>query len=101
MILSERYPHIFELVSYYADSLDNETALAVLESGLDSEETAKAFSYFIWQMVDQIHADFKSGELVLGSKDNRTMLPDLSYEVSTFMEVSGHFDIGEDVSDSI
>ena len=101
MILGERYPHIFELVSHYAVEFEDELVKEALNSGIHSDETAKAFSYFIWKMVDQIHVDYKSEKFVLHSKDNRSMLPDLNYEVDTYMESCGYLEVWKNISNSI
>jgi hypothetical protein len=101
MILSERYPHVIELVKHYAQQMADETTLSVLINGIRSEQEAKDFSLFIWRMVDRIHLDMESSVEVLGNLDNRSMLRDLSYEMDVFMEGSGYLETWEQVSEDV
>ena len=99
MILTVRYPHVRDLVSYYASKLSDERVLEILESGLNSENDAKHFGYFIWKMIDRMAEDRENGIEVLGGSDNTSMLPDASYELDILMSECGYSQIWEDISD--
>ena len=99
MILTVRYSHVRDLVSYYANKLSDQKVLDILESGLKSEDDAKHFSYFIWKMIDMMAEDRENGIEVLGGSDNTSMLPDVSYELDVLMSDSGYSQIWEEISD--
>ena len=44
MIKFERYPHINDLLSHYAESLNNQRAEHILENGVSNKQEAKEFS---------------------------------------------------------
>lgn len=99
MILTVRYPHVRELVSYYANKLSDKLVLSILENGLSSENEAEHFSHFIWKMLEVMAKDREEKNIVLGSIDNTSMGPDISYEVSVLMEEKGFDSIWEKISD--
>ncbi|WP_299940940.1 hypothetical protein [uncultured Microbulbifer sp.] len=99
MILTVRYPHVRELVSYYAKKLSDKLVLSILEKGLNSESEAEHFSHFIWKMLDVMAKDREEKNIVLGSIDNTSMGPDISYEVGVLMQEEGFDSIWERISD--
>ncbi|AUM12298.1 hypothetical protein [Ketobacter alkanivorans] len=100
MIKFERYPHINDLLSHYAESLNNQRAEHILENGVSNKQEAKEFSVFVWQVVDAMHEDEENNISVLGSTDNIEMIPDLEYEISSYMKSTGFFNIWVEVSES-
>ena len=99
MILTVRYSHVRDIVSYYANKLSDDIVLSILESGLHSESEAEHLSYFIWTMLDEMAKDRQEKNIILGGTDNTSMAPDISYEMNVLMEESGFSSIWERVSD--
>lgn len=99
MILTTRYPHVRELVLYYANKLSDEVVLSTLESGVNSKIEAEHLSRFIWKMLDEMAKDRKEKNIVLGGTDNTSMAPDISYEMDVLMEESGFSSTWEKISD--
>jgi len=54
MIPFSRYGHIDSLLRHYADKLDNQAALAILNSGVSEAATAETLSTFVWQSVSEM-----------------------------------------------
>ena len=99
MILTVRYPHVRDIVSYYAKKLSDDIVLSVLESGVNSEIDAAHLSRFIWRMLDEMAKDREDGNIVLGGSDNTSMVPDISYEMDVLMRQAGFSSIWEKISD--
>lgn len=99
MILTIRYPHVRELVLFYAQKLSDDIVLAILSNGLHSEKEAEHLSHFIWRMLDEMAKDKEQENVVLGGTDNTSMVPDISYEMDVLMEESGFSSIWEKISD--
>lgn len=99
MILTVRYPHVRDLVSYYAERLSDQVVLSILDGGLNSEAEAEHLSRFIWKMLDEMANDREKGKLVLGGVDNTSMAPDISYEMDVLMQERGFSKIWEKISD--
>ena len=101
MLLTVRYPHVRDLVSFYANKLSDDFVLSILESGVNSESEAEHLSHFIWKMLDEMARDREEGNIALGGIDNTSMAPDISYEMDTLMEESGFGPIWEKISDEV
>lgn len=99
MIRFERYQHINDLFRHYLNETGNEAVASLLKSGVRSSEDAEAFSEFVWAMVERINLEEEEGTVVLGSKDNTEMLPDLNYEVSKYLWSVGFYSVWERVSE--
>lgn len=99
MIQFNRYEHIDSLLRHYADKLDNQAALAILNSGVSDAATAETLSRFVLQVVDAMHEDEENQVEVLGSTSNIEMIPDLEYEISNYMRSVGFFSVWQRVSD--
>ncbi|PUA30221.1 MAG: hypothetical protein B0W54_06830 [Cellvibrio sp. 79] len=100
MIEFERYPHINEILAFYLEKSPEPKISRLIENGVTNEEEAEEFSKFIWRVVDNIHDDAESGNVVLGRIDNTDLLPDLSYEITKYMRKIGFYGIWERVSDN-
>lgn len=98
MILTARYPHVRDLVSYYAHKMSDKRVLSILSIGIDSEIEAEYLSYFIWKMLDEMAKDREEGNAVLGSVDNTSMGLDISYEMDCLMEDCGYSHVWERIS---
>lgn len=98
MIKFERYPHIQDLFEHYVERLGRGDVTVILKNGISSNEQAVVLSQFVWNMVEQLNKDEEEGVLVLGSKDNTDMIPDLSYEVTKHMKKAGYLSVWESVS---
>ncbi len=98
MVKFDRYPHVNELISHYVSFLNRKDVAEILESGINSPESAETFSRFVWQMVESINEDEENSISVLGSTDNTEMLPDISYEVTKLMKANGFYSVWESVS---
>lgn len=94
-----RYPYVKNLIIYYASDLDQKLIADLVECGLKSEADAEALSRFVWMMADKMSEDANNGVVVLGSEDNREMLADVEYEVTSIIESAGFIDTWERVSD--
>jgi hypothetical protein len=101
MIEFKRYPHVGELVGYYAVALGDVGAQRIVENGVSSGEDAEYFSRFIWHMVDRMREDMELGRKILGRTDNSDMLPDVHYEISLYMKERGFGDVWERVCDEV
>lgn len=93
MIKFERYPHANELIVFYMGESKRSDIARIMVYGITEEADARTFCQFIWEMIDKIHQDAKQGKAVLGRLDNTDMLPDLSYEVTSYMRKSGFMSI--------
>lgn len=99
MIFAIRYPHVRDLVSFYAERFADEWVLSIMENGLHSEDDAEHLSHFIWKMLDEMARDREEGKIILGSVDNTSVVPDISYEMGVLMDESGFGSIWEKISD--
>ncbi len=99
MIKFQRYPHINDLVTHYAQDLKDEETQRILNEGVKTKEEAIHLSRFVWVMVDQMALDRKAGKVVLGRTNNGDMLPDLNYEISLYLSDAGFEAEWEKVSD--
>ncbi|MBU3068581.1 hypothetical protein KOI40_02055 [Aestuariicella sp. G3-2] len=100
MIKFERYPHVNDLFKHYAVALNNEDATSILNSGITNAQEVRDYSKFIWQVVDAMHDDEENETSVLGSTNNIEMIPDLEYEVSSYMRSSGFYNVWLEVSEN-
>lgn len=100
MIKFERYPHVNEFITHYLKDFDDLDVIPIMQSGVNSEQDAVLFSKFIWKMVDKIHQDEEEGISVLGSHNNIDILPDVSYEVTSYMRKVGHFATWDKILDT-
>ena len=99
MILTLRYPHVRDLVQYYANRTNDTKVLKILDNGLLSEEDALHLGHFIWDMLDLMAKDREQKAVVLGGTDNTQMAPDISYEIDALMHKSGYEKIWKELSD--
>lgn len=100
MIEFERYPHVNDLLSHYAESLNNQRAGYILKNGVNNKQEAKEFSVFVWRVVDAMYEDEANSVSVLGITSNIEMIPDLEYEVSLYMKFTGFFNVWLENSES-
>jgi hypothetical protein len=96
-----RYPHVKDLINYYAAFFSESFVSQQLESGVSNPQEAEKFSLFIWKMVDQMRRDSEENTVVLGSTDNSEMLQDIYYEISEFMFECGFESVWERVSEEV
>ena len=101
MILTLRYPHVRDIVYYYASRENDTKVLSILNKGICSEEDAKYLGYFIWNMLDLMAKDREQGVVVLGGINNTQMAPDISYEMDALMHASGYEELWERISDEV
>jgi len=99
MITFERYKHIGELFSYYAERENRNDILVMLSDGIKDESQAETFCSFAWDIAGFINQDHENERIVLGSADNTDMIPDLSYELTKLMKALGYYHIWKTVSD--
>lgn len=99
MIKFDRYAHVGDFLNFYASFFNDEDILKILKDGVLSEDNAKSLSLFIWKMTDQMREDCESGTEVLGGTDNSEMLPDVHYEISSYLSDLGFESIWEKISD--
>jgi hypothetical protein len=99
MIIFNKYPHVMELLEYYADALKNDEIINILKRCVNSEHDAEHLSRFIWKMTDEMSEDSNEGKIILGREDNREMLPDVEYEVTLYLDNKGYRNIWNRISD--
>ena len=99
MMKFNRYPHVKDILEYYALDLKDTIVGNILKNGIREEKEAEALSKFIWRMADKMSADANIKKKVLGRQDNREMLADIEYEVTSNIEDSGFMSIWDRVSD--
>lgn len=99
MIEFSRYPHVKNLIEYYLKTLNRPDISVLMQEGVSSEDDAKKFSKFIWEMLDQMATDIENKTAVLGNVDNSSMIPDIDYEVSLYLAESGFEEIWNRVCD--
>lgn len=99
MIKFDRYPHIKELLTYYAERENRSDIIELINNDVTTEGEAESFSRFVWQVAGLVNDDEENAIEVLGSIDNTDMLPDLSYEISTYMKSVGYYPIWQRISD--
>lgn len=97
MIEFKRYPHVGELLSYYANALENEDAIILLKNGVKSKEEAYILSRFVIAAIDRMAYDVQENNSVLGSVDNTNMIPDIDYEISLYLANKGMEDVWDQV----
>lgn len=95
MFKFKRYPHIADLLQHYIEQKKRSDIEKIYNNGIISEQDAEEFCTFIWDVVESIHSDSESENLVLGNADNTDMLPDLAYEITNHMKISGFYPIWE------
>lgn len=88
MIKFNRYPHVADLLEYYIDSKKRNDISSIYKNGIKNEQDAESFCKFVWGVVDDIHLDNESEASILGNTD---MIPDLAYEMATYMKKTGYF----------
>lgn len=93
MIKFERYPRVNDLIVFYMEEGKRSDIAKIMVYGIGDDADAKVFCQFIWDMIDRIHKDAELGKSVLGSLDNTAMLPDLSYEVTSYMRKNGFISV--------
>ena len=99
MIKFKRYPHVADLMSYYANSFQDSLITGILSTGISTESDARALSLFIWKMVRQMRLDSDASVEVMGSTDNSELLADVHYEISSYMEECGFGYVWNKISD--
>lgn len=99
MIEFARYPHIQDLLMHYAEQENRNDIISLMKNNVTNESEAETFSRFVWHVAELVNNDEENAVEVLGSADNTEMLPDLSYEVSTYMNAIGYYSIWQRVSD--
>lgn len=97
MIEFKRYPHVGEILRYYANALQNEEAINILNDGVKSKEEAYALCRFVISVVDGMASDMQENNPVLGSVDNTNMIPDIDYEISLYLANIGLEDVWDQV----
>lgn len=94
------YAHVDEFLRYYANFLGNKEILAILDSGINSEQDAKTFCDFIPVLLDQRLADEESGKsmpIEIGS----AIISDLHYEAGSFVCDAGFESIWDEMLDNL
>lgn len=99
MIKFERYSHIGDLFSFYAEREKRSDILSMLAEGINNEEQAEKFCSFAWDIAGFINEDHEENRTVLESTDNTDMIPDLSYELTKLMKSIGYYHVWKVVSD--
>jgi len=99
MIQFNRYPHVKDLITHYANYMNEPSILLMLEQGVKGEQEATVFAQFVWQMVGQMGIDSENGVSVLGRTDNTDTIPDIDYEISLHLANLGYEEIWNKICD--
>jgi len=99
MITFRRYPHVKDLIEYYANDTKNDSVLGILTNGATNQNDAEELSRFIWHMADKMSIDCNNNKQVLGHTDNSEMLPDVEYEITLYLDQLGYINIWDRISD--
>ena len=99
MIIFNRYPHVRDLIIHYANSLNENQILSIMNSDVNNATEATALAKFIWRMADQMAADNENNTVVLGRIDNSDIMPDVDYEISLYLSNKGYGEIWDKVCD--
>jgi len=99
MITFKRYPHVRDLLSYYATALNEPKIQKILDNGVSNASEATELAQFIWRMADQMAIDNENNTIVLGRTDNSDLIPDVEYEISLYFANNGYETIWEKVCD--
>lgn len=94
------YPHIDELLRYYALSLGYNDIVKILDRGIVTEQDAYAFCNFIPVLLDQRMADEESDKPVpvdIGS----AVISDLHYEAGSFVCDAGYEPVWDAMLDNL
>ena len=94
-----RYPHIQDLLRHYAEQENRNDIISLMKNNVTNESDSETFSRFVWHVAELVNNDEENAVEVLGSTDNTEMLPDLNYEVSTYMRAIGYYPVWQRVSD--
>lgn len=94
------YDHINDFLRYYASSLGRSDIIAILDSGISSEQDAKVFCEFIPLLLDQRLADEKAGKIV-AVENGSAIISDLHYEAGSFVCDAGFESVWEAMIDRL
>lgn len=97
MIEFNKHPHIEELITHYANTLNKSDIVTLLSVGVQSKQDAYTLCKFVLKVIDQMAIDMQENKTVLGSTDNTTMIPDIDYEISLYLSNKGLEDIWDEV----
>lgn len=97
MIEFKRFPHVGEIIYHYANSLNDEKILSLINTGVKTRDDAYALSKFVLRVIDCMASDIQQEVAVLGNIDNTSMIPDIDYEVSLYLARKGMEDIWDEV----
>lgn len=75
---------------HYASYFQDTVIINIMDSHVDTEESAIALAKFIWRMADQMAIDSNNQNVVLGGVDNSDMLPDVVYELTLYLDRCGY-----------
>ena len=100
MIEFKLYPKVGDLIAHYAEILDDENAVAVLNTDVHSRDDAYVLSRFVLAVVECIAKDMEDKTLVLGSTDNTSIIPDIDYEVNLYLARKEMEDVWDEVCNS-
>lgn len=84
-----RYPYIRNLVRDYTTQPDKDDIINLLENGISSEDEAFTFSRFVITMVNHMSRDVDTGIPLMCNPDITNTIPNIDYEVSTYLSNRG------------
>ena len=99
MIKFQRYAHVNDFIDYYLPIVGDSSVKAIIDAGVSNEQDTRVFVSFIIRMVDAIHSDADNEVSVLGDTNNADILPDISYEMTSYMRKTQYFHVLEEVFD--
>lgn len=99
MIIFNRYPHVRDLIIHYANSLQDNQIINIMNTDITNAAEATALAKFIWKMADEMANDNENNIVVLGSTDNSDTMPDVDYEISLLLSNKGYGEIWDQVCD--
>lgn len=95
-----RFPEESQILSHYADKLNNTKIEEILKTGLKSSAEAEELAQFFWKVVDQSADDHQQGVVVLGFSNLESWCEDIMQSLRSHFIATGYIDIWERESDN-
>ena len=101
MAIIYKFPEEIEFAKHYAEKLNDEITLSILDAGEVKNSTeAKHLSMFFWNMVNKSVEDKNNKILLPWPEGGEFWSEKLLYSISGYLERAGFEDEWEEISDS-
>lgn len=100
MSITYKFPEELEFAKLYAEKLNDEVALSILESGVvKNQMEARHLSLFFWNMVSKSIEDHKNKVVLPWAEGAEFWSEKLMYSFSGYLERAGFENEWEEISD--